>query len=193
MGEQMNRTLSIIAVLSFATPALAASPMAMSAKPTHSAADKSAIISAMSAGPAAVGRDATIVVPDASSKMRVLRAGTNGFTCMPDDPSSPGVDPMCADKAGMEWLDAYIAHKPPAKGKVGLIYMLAGGSDASNTDPYASKPANGHWIATGPHVMVVGADAAFYAAYPSGANPDTSVPYVMWAGTPYQHLMSPVK
>lgn len=189
----MNRTLSILAALSFATPALAASPMAMSAKPVQSTADKGAIISAMSAGPAAVGRNATIVVPDASGKMRVLRNGTNGFTCMPDDPSSPGADPMCADKAGMEWLGAYIAHKPPAKGKVGLIYMLAGGSDASNADPYASKPVDGHWITTGPHVMVVGADAAFYAAYPSGANPDTSVPYVMWAGTPYQHLMSPVK
>jgi hypothetical protein len=71
---------------------------------------------------------------------------------------------------------------------------LAGGSDASNTDPYASKPTSAnHWITTGPHVMVVGADQAFYDAYPKGADPDTSVPYVMWAGTPYQHLMAPVR
>ena len=34
---------------------------------------------------------------------------------------------------------------------------------------------------------------AFYDSYPHGADPDTSVPYVMWAGTPYQHLMAPVK
>jgi hypothetical protein len=72
--------------------------------------------------------------------------------------------------------------------------MLAGGTDASNTDPYASKPtANNHWIKTGPHIMVVGADASFYEAYPKNADPDTSVPYVMWAGTPYQHLMAPVR
>jgi hypothetical protein len=72
--------------------------------------------------------------------------------------------------------------------------MLAGATDASNTDPFATKPAtpNG-WVKTGPHVMVVGGDASFYAGYPSGANPDTSVPYVMFAGTPYQHLMAPVK
>jgi hypothetical protein len=126
--------------------------------------------------------------------MRTLRAGTNGFTCMPDDPNSPGPDPMCFDRPGSGWLDAYLAHKPPPPpGNIGFMYMLAGGSDASNTDPYATKPADGHWLSTGPHVMVVGADPAFYAAYPSGPNPDTTRPYVMWAGTPYQHLMAPVK
>jgi hypothetical protein len=74
------------------------------------------------------------------------------------------------------------------------MYMLAGGTDASNTDAYATSPtANNHWIKTGPHVVIVGADPAFYDAYPKSADPDTSVPYVMWAGTPYQHLMAPVK
>jgi len=29
--------------------------------------------------------------------------------------------------------------------------------------------------------------------YPKGADPDTKIPYVMWAGTPYQHLMAPVR
>src|SRR3546814_9406352 len=73
--------------------------------------------------------------------------------------------------------------------KVGFMYMLSGGTDASNTDPYASKPdAGNHWVTTGPHVMVVGADPAFYDQYPKGADPDTAVPYVMWAGTPYQQI-----
>jgi len=72
--------------------------------------------------------------------------------------------------------------------------MLEGGTDASNTDPYAEKPSTGnHWIKTGPHIMVVGADKSFYDQYPKAAEPDTSAPYVMWAGTPYQHLMVPVK
>ena len=56
------------------------------------------------------------------------------------------------------------------------------------------KPtAANHWVKTGPHVMVVGADASFYDAYPKSPDPDTTQPYVMWAGTPYQHLMAPVK
>jgi hypothetical protein len=40
--------------------------------------------------------------------------------------------------------------------------------------------------------MVVGSKEIL-AGYPSGAKPDTSAPYVMWAGTPYAHLMIPVK
>jgi hypothetical protein len=41
--------------------------------------------------------------------------------------------------------------------------------------------------------MIVGGDASFYDSYPKSPKPDTSQPYVMWAGTPYQHLMAPVK
>ena len=156
--------------------------------------DKELIASAMSAAPAKVGRNATIVAMEADGKIRTLRKGTNGFTCMPDNPATPGPDPMCMDKNALEWAMAWIEHKTPAAGKVGFMYMLAGGTDASNTDPYAAKPEpNNNWIKTGPHVMVVGADASFYDSYPKSAKPDTSMPYVMWAGTPYQHLMVPVK
>ncbi len=131
---------------------------------------------------------------DASGKMRTVRKGSNGFTCMSDNPETPGPDPMCMDKNAMEWLHAYLSHSTPPTGKVGFMYMLAGGTDASNTDPYAKAPTSAnHWIKTGPHVMVVGAEAGFYDSYPKGADPDTSAPYVMWAGTPYQHLMAPVK
>ena len=34
---------------------------------------------------------------------------------------------------------------------------------------------------------------AVLKGYPSGAKPDTKAPYVMWAGTPYAHLMIPVE
>lgn len=156
--------------------------------------DKQLIASAMAAAPAAVGKNATIVAMEADGKMRTLRQGTNAFTCMPDNPATPGPDPMCMDKNAGEWADAWIGHKIPPAGKVGFMYMLSGGTDASNTDPYAEKPSvENHWVKTGPHVMIVGGDAAFYDSYPKGADPDTSNPYVMWAGTPYQHLMAPVK
>ena len=71
--------------------------------------------------------------------------------------------------------------------------MLAGGTDASNTDPYAQKPeANNNWVETGPHVMVVGAKGTM-DGYRRDAKPDTSKPYVMWPDTPYEHLMIPVR
>ncbi len=171
-----------------------AQPAAKPATAKATPSDAELLASAESAAPPSVGKAATIITMDADGKMRTLRKGTNNFTCMPDNPATPGPDPMCMDPAAMEWVHAYLAHTKPTPGKVGFMYMLAGGTDASNTDPYATKPsATNHWIQTGPHVMIVGADPSFYELYPKSADPDTSVPYVMWAGTPYQHLMAPVK
>lgn len=170
------------------------------AKPAEKTAEKSAptdadlIKSAMRAAPAAVSRHATIIAVEAGGKMRTLRKGTNGFTCMPDNPATPGPDPMCMDANAMEWVHAWMTHASPTPGKVGFMYMLEGGTDASNTDPYADKPTSeNHWIKTGSHVMIVGAASSFLDQYPKAAAPDTSTPYIMWAGTPYQHLMVPVK
>jgi hypothetical protein len=153
---------------------------------------KDPISDAQSAAPASIARNASVVAPQPDGSMKVLRAGSNGWTCMPDDPSTPADDPMCADANAMKWVAAYTSHKPPPANNVGLVYMLKGASDPSNTDPYATKPAAGaDWVRTGPHLMVLGADSLLNG-YPSGPKPDTSVPYVMWAGTPYQHLMIPV-
>ncbi len=170
--------------------ASAAPPEKAPAKPS----DAELIASAMKAAPESVGKGATVIVMEADGTMRTVRQGKNGFTCMPDNPATPGPDPMCFDANAMAWAQAWMGHQPPPTGKVGFMYMLAGGTDASNTDPYATQPsASNHWIKTGPHIMIVGGDQAFYDTYPKDADPDTSVPYVMWAGTPYQHLMAPVK
>jgi hypothetical protein len=178
----------------FCLIALLAIPLVAAAADAPKMTDKELIKSALSAAPAGVAKHAGVIAMDAKGEMRTLRTGTNGFTCMPDNPATPGPDPMCLDKASMNWVHAMMTHATPEVGKVGLMYMLAGGTDASNTDPYSTKPSKAdHWISTGPHVMIAGADAAFYDAYPKNADPDTSAPYVMWAGTPYQHLMVPVK
>ncbi len=154
--------------------------------------DQEMIASAMSAAPKAVAEGATIVVMDANNNARTLRQGTNGWTCMPDSPASPGQDPMCLDQNAMESAAAWIGHKPPPD-KVGFVFMLAGGSDASNTDPYATEPtADNNWVETGPHVMILNA-GDMMSGYPTDPKPDTSQPYVMWAGTRYAHLMIPVQ
>lgn len=155
--------------------------------------DEELIASAESAAPAALSSGATIYSMDADGAMVTLREGNNGWWCMPDSPATPGPDPMCGDANSMEWAMAWIGQTEPPAGKVGFMYMLAGGTDASNTDPYATGPTEGgDWISTGPHVMIVNAGDAM-AGYPEDAVPDTSVPYVMWAGTPYAHLMLPVE
>lgn len=151
------------------------------------------IQSAESAAPASITHNASIMTMDESGNSKTLRQGTNGWTCIPDSPATPGPDPMCADGNAMKWVDAWVHHKTPPDGSVGVMYMLEGGTDASNVDPYATKPtADNDWVKTGPHIMIVGSKEVL-AGYPSGAKPDTSAPYVMWTGTPYAHLMVPVK
>lgn len=153
---------------------------------------KDPIASAESAAPASIAKHAAIMTADASGAMKTIRQGTNGWTCIPDDPHTPGPDPACMDANAAKWAEAMLAHKPPPEGAAGVMYMLEGGTDASNTDPYATAPtAANDWIKTGPHLMIVGSKELL-SGYPSGAKPDTSAPYVMWAGTPYAHLMVPV-
>jgi hypothetical protein len=78
--------------------------------------------------------------------------------------------------------------------RTGFIYMLADDTGASNTDPWASKQtSDNHWLQTGSHVMIVGAAASTMAGYPRNADPDPTKPCVMWSGSPYEHLMIPVK
>ena len=156
--------------------------------------DAQLIASAMSAAPAAVSRDATIVAVEDGGKLRTLRQGKGAFTCMPDDPNTPGKDPMCLDKNGMAWFKALLAHEKPPEGQVWFAYMLVGGSDASNDDAFAEKPPAGKkWVQTGPHVMIGGPGITkMMADYPKTAD-DTKRPYVMFPGTPYEHVMVPVK
>ena len=180
---------SLVATIALGT-ALAGAATGNAATPS----DEALIANATSAAPEAVARNATVMAMDEKGAMRVLRKGSGNFTCMPDNPMSPGNDPMCVDANGMAWAEAWMTHKTPPAGKVGFGYMLMGGSDASNSDPFASEPAPGHkWVETGPHVMVLNA-GDMVAGYPSQKdNPDTSLPYVMWPGTPYEHLMIPVR
>jgi hypothetical protein len=173
-------------------PNAAKAPAANETKAEAAADQSDPTASAQSAAPASISGNATLVQASADGTMTELRKGTNGWTCMPDSPTTPGPDPMCFDANAGKWVDAWVHHKPPPQGAVGVMYMLEGGTDASNTDPYAKKPtAENDWVKTGPHIMIVGSKAML-AAYPSGAKPDTSAPYVMWAGTPYAHLMVPV-
>ena len=151
--------------------------------------DKELIDELSLAAPSDLVKGATIMNKDANGKMTTVQEGTNGWTCM-----DPGGAPMCADKAAMEWVEAWRS-KGPEPQKLGFIYMLKGDDGASNTDPYAVKEApDNHWIKTGPHVMIVGAAAkAMMQGYPRDAKADPNKPYVMWPGTRYEHLMLPVK
>jgi hypothetical protein len=151
------------------------------------------IESAMSAAPMAVAMDATILdyPSDMTKPFIELRKGTNEWTCFPDWLATPGNDPECLDEMWMKWNDAFVAGTKPEITAPGVAYMLAGGSDASNTDPLAMEPSAGEeWLTTPAHIMLLlpgKLDTTLYSTdFHSGG------PWIMWAGTPYEHIMVPV-
>jgi hypothetical protein len=152
-----------------------------------------AIQNAMSAAPTAIASGATIQgwPEKAGDPMVVLRKGTNDWTCIADWPASPGNDPSCNDPMWTVWNDAYAAGKTPEITAPGIAYMLAGGSDPSNTDPMAAAPAPGEdWVNSGPHIMLLvpgGFDVKVFST-----DPKSGGPYIMWDGTPYEHVMVPL-
>jgi hypothetical protein len=163
---------------------LAAGAVADDAK---SNADADYIKAALSAAPRGVAKDAAVVRMSGDGNMHTLRMGSNGFTCL-----VMGGAKMCNDANTMEFLHA-IAKKEPPPNKIGISYMLAGDMGVSNTDPYATgKTADNHWIVTGPHIMIFGPPAKTLG-YTEAKDPDSSQPYMMWAGTPYEHAMVPVE
>jgi hypothetical protein len=144
----------------------------------------------MSSAPSSIIRNATILGNSATSggDSVTLQEGDSGWICYADRLVSPGNDPACYDAM---WNELFAAAEPPEITRPGVSYMLAGGSDESNTDPMATGPAPGEeWITTPPHLMLLmpgGFDpASFTTDHMSG------YPYIMWDGTPYEHLMIPV-
>ncbi len=178
----MSRSSLMCMLLVFslsAGSALAADP---AAKAKMAPSPQSQIKKALKAGPASITEQAA--VKDMSGK--VLRAGSNNWTCYPDP------DPMCLDATWEKWMQAYMAKSAFHTDTVGLAYMLAGDSaDASNIDPFAAGPtSDNQWVTEGPHVMVLVPDPK--QLNDVSTDPNNGGPYVMWKGTPYAHIMLPV-
>ena len=153
------------------------------------------IASAVSAAPSSISAKATILDWPEKDGMApaVLRAGTNGWTCFPDMPNTKGNDPACMDKAWMQWADAYMSHTAPHVSSIGIAYMLGpGGGEGSNTDPFAtSATATNHWGHHPPHMMILTPDLKSLEGV--STDPMNGGPYVMFAGTPYAHIMAPLQ
>ena len=184
----MSRMLLSVAV-SLALASFVSAQEKTSGKMMHKKAemsDAAYTAQALSAAPKAVAKEAGVVRMEAEGKMKTLRESKNGFTCM-----IIATDKMCSDANSMEFFGAMLKKQTPTD-KLGISYMLAGDQGASNTDPTATKKTtDNHWVVTGPHIMVTGA-AAKSLGYSEAADADPSKPYMMWAGTPYEHAMVPI-
>ena len=181
------------------TPARPADPhaMPMPARGTMMGTSKMTreqkIANAMSAAPAALSANATILDWPAKEgdAPPVLRKGSNGWSCLADMPDTEGNDPMCLDGPWMKWVEAYLTKTTPMVGSVGIGYMIApGGAKGSNSDPYAKKAtSDNQWAHHPPNMMIVVPDLKSLDGI--STDPANGGPYVMFKGTPYAHIMAP--
>lgn len=179
----MRQTLACLLVL--------LGPGTASAQDVPALTDEEMIASAEQGAPAALSSLSRIIVwePDG---MKVLREGTSGWWCMPDNPNSPAPDPLCGDANALEWLTALMEHREPTYGKIGALYGLLGAQIASNTDPYATVPSEGSdWITVPPFAGIVN-DQEHIAGMAGSPTPDTAKPFVVWYDTPYAHYRQPL-
>jgi hypothetical protein len=139
---------------------------------------------ALSAGPPSITHDATVAEIDSDGTMKILRQGTNEFTCMPGDSAGIGMPAMCADKVAMQWNSDFEHHKTkPSTTAPGIEYMLAGATQRSDSDPFdkTSPP-----IPIGPHWMILWPFDPKATGLPTVHKPTGA--YIMWAGTPWAHV-----
>jgi hypothetical protein len=139
---------------------------------------------AIAAGPRHVTDSARIVGADAQGKRVVLREGSNGFTCQPGNPKVLGRPASCSNEAARQWSADMAAHQAkPTNTEPGIIYMLAGTTQRSVSDPSdkTSPPTT-----IGPHWMIMWPFDPKTTGL-SATSKDTGA-YIMLAGTPYAHL-----
>jgi hypothetical protein len=179
-----TRTAAALAIFGICS---AAGAQMHSMEASSAAAQESAqvkISRALSAGPPAIAKNATVAEMDSQGKMKILRAGTSDFTCMPGDPKGIGQPAMCLDPASMQWAHDFAQHKPkPTNTIPGITYMLAGATQRSDSDPYdTTSPA----IKIGPHWMIMWPFDPKATGLPTVHKPTGA--YIMWAGSPYAHV-----
>jgi hypothetical protein len=149
--------------------------------------DKEAMIKdALSAAPPKIAAGAAVMDWEGN----LLRGGYSDWTCYPTGSPESGTCPMCIDQPWQELIGAWVGKTDYTASRVGIAYMLAGDCPTSNDDPYAAGPtADNHWMEEGPHLMIIVPDAASLEGL--STDPYSGRPYVMWKGTPYQHIMIP--
>jgi hypothetical protein len=135
-------------------------------------------------GPEQVTKDATVAEMAADGTMTVLVKGANEWVCTPGNEDKIGDPPMCMNPMGRQWMMDAMQGKPkPTNTAPGMIYMLCGATQRSNTNPAdKTSPA----IPIGPHWMITWPFDAAQNGLPTTVRDKGA--WVMFAGTAYAYL-----
>ena len=149
------------------------------------------------AAPAYIAANATVYDGPPAMGGNLLREGSNEWTCLPanprgqSDPDNGWVDaheamPLCGDAEVFKWIGAYFAGEVPVMDKDGYAWMLHGDMGEDNTTPKVlneEDAASGHWIESGPHLMLMPMD--------SNSIKNMSSDFTTGAPVSYTHLTLP--
>ena len=118
--------------------------------------DAEKIADALRAGPKFITDGATILDWPAKEggEFRVLRAGTNEWTCLPGDPGAAHDEPGCFDRVFLQFIKDSIGGRTPNVQSVGISYMY-GGFWVPNK---SHAKGSGDEFRVGPHIMIIGLD-----------------------------------
>jgi hypothetical protein len=123
---------------------------------SQSKSDAEKIASAMQAGPKFVTQNATVLDWPSSpgGEFRVLRAGANGWTCLPGRPGAAHEEPGCFDQVFLQFMKDSMAGRTPDVQSVGISYMYGGFWVPDKSHAMRSRDE----FHVGPHIMVIGLD-----------------------------------
>jgi len=185
MTTRKAKSIAVVSPLVLAIMSLGASAQSSNAPDSDlNETIASKIARALSAGPPNVTKDATVAEVDEQGNMKLLRKGTNDFTCLPGNPKVPGKPALCEDKVAMQWNRDFAEHKPkPTTTVPGVEYMLAGATQRSDSDPYDKTDPP---ITVGPHWMILWPFDPKASGLPT--HHKATGAYIMWAGSPYAHV-----
>ena len=144
---------------------------------------------AESGAPPEISGKAAIVRIDAKGNTMIVRPGTNGFTCFVGVPGDPDA-PFCGDQVSYNWIVSAASGKPkPTNTAPGIAYMAQGGVhyETPTKDAVMMPGANTHPVREPPHWMLIWPFDAAASGLPTKEN--AGGVYIMFAGTPYAHLM----
>lgn len=146
------------------------------------------IKSARAGGPGRIADEAAVARLEPDGKVTRVREGSNGFTCtiLPDGNNSP----FCGDEHAFAWIVAAMSKQPePPNTQPGVAYMAKGGMHFETPDGeiVMERSAGTKDVKEPPHWMLLWPLDPATSGLPTRPNAGGS--YIMFAGTPYAHLM----
>ncbi|MDA3920132.1 MAG: hypothetical protein PF501_05560 [Salinisphaera sp.] len=158
----------VLCVLAIAPAAFAGSDMG---QPSADNKPPTVVETLMSAAPESVAKHATVL----SRTGKILKKGDSEWVCR--FAGLTGDTPTCLDSQSRAYFKARSQGKTPQVDRVGLTYMLDG-------------MTMGTGMHMPPHVMLIVPDLSSLKSFPT--TPQSGMPWVMKANTPYAHLIIPM-